>query len=208
MKTKVVIFISIILMLIFGTVTAFAAEPSEFTEAVTEEADNKASTEEAKNETNVFEEIYGFAKKNAGEITSMLSFISSLVLVFAFRNGLFPFLKTSMKAIVSKIGDIQKEAKEKIGESQKLAEIVETRLLEAEKIFTSLHERLLCAEEKMLAVEKLHTDAECTKNVILAEVELLYEIFMSSSLPQYQKEAVGEKIHEMKKKIATGNENE
>ena len=41
-----------------------------------------------------------------------------------------------------------------------------------------------------------------------AQVDMLYEIFMSSSLPQYQKDSVGEKISSMRKSLSEDGEND
>jgi hypothetical protein len=40
------------------------------------------------------------------------------------------------------------------------------------------------------------------KTIMSAQVDMLYNIFMSSSLPQYSKDAVGERISEMKAALA------
>ena len=37
---------------------------------------------------------------------------------------------------------------------------------------------------------------------MLAEVEMIYNIFISSSLPQYQKDKVGEAYSKMKEKLS------
>ena len=37
--------------------------------------------------------------------------------------------------------------------------------------------------------------------ILNAQIEMLYDLFMSSALPQYQKDAVGEKIAKMKEAV-------
>ena len=44
--------------------------------------------------------------------------------------------------------------------------------------------------------------------VLKAEIDMLYEIFMAASLPQYLKERVGERVAEMKHALTEGEENE
>ena len=197
MKIKVVIFLSLIFALIFGTVTVFAADVPEINEQNTEEA-----TTAPEGERSVFEEIYSFAKRNADGIMSALALGASIMLTVLFRNGLFPFLKTALKNITLSIEEIRKDAKEKSEGTRELSDVIDKRLGAAEDIFESLEERLEHAEEKMLEIEKLSGNTKCTNEVILLEVELLYEIFMSSSLPEYQKESVGEKISKIRKRIA------
>ena len=39
-----------------------------------------------------------------------------------------------------------------------------------------------------------------------AQIDMLYEIFMSSALPQYAKDRVGEKVAEMKAQLTDGED--
>ena len=39
------------------------------------------------------------------------------------------------------------------------------------------------------------------KIILESQIDMLYDIFMSSSIPLFQKEAVGEKISAMKKRL-------
>jgi hypothetical protein len=43
---------------------------------------------------------------------------------------------------------------------------------------------------------------------LLAEIDMLYEIFINSSLPQYSKDTVSERIVKMKKSLCHGDEDE
>jgi hypothetical protein len=43
---------------------------------------------------------------------------------------------------------------------------------------------------------------------MLGEIDMLYEIFISSSLPQYSKDAISERVAKMKKILLAGENSE
>ena len=83
------------------------------------------------------------------------------------------------------------------------------RLERSEEIISTLTERI---EEMTSTIEEVK-DGELLKNrenqnltvIISAQIDMLYDIFMSSALPQYQKDAVGERVALMKEALR-GNE--
>ena len=94
-----------------------------------------------------------------------------------------------------------------------------------EKFSKEMRERLECTEEVITALEEkieIMTqslndvkDGELLKNrenrnlaiLMSAQIDMLYDIFMSSALPQYQKDAVGERVAVMKEALR-GNASE
>ena len=55
--------------------------------------------------------------------------------------------------------------------------------------------------DNLSAKEKLEDCTEKVRIVILSQIDLLYDVFMSSALPQYQKELIGERVVKMKKEM-------
>ena len=43
---------------------------------------------------------------------------------------------------------------------------------------------------------------------MLSQIDVLYEIFMQSGIPQYAKDSLGEKVAKMKKSLLVGEEND
>ena len=43
---------------------------------------------------------------------------------------------------------------------------------------------------------------------MLSQIDMLYEIFMQSGLPQYSKDALGERMAKMKKTLGVGEEDD
>ena len=56
--------------------------------------------------------------------------------------------------------------------------------------------------ERLVMDEKARGEYEKLRFIIEGQIDMLYDIFMSSALPQYQKDAVGERIGKMKGMVA------
>ena len=50
---------------------------------------------------------------------------------------------------------------------------------------------------------KLLAERQTIRTVLLGQIDMLYAIFMSSALPQYQKDEIGIKIQEMREELAS-----
>ncbi len=170
-----------------------------------------ASTEEPPEETddgeeeNIFAAIYSLAIDEADKIFSLLAFIGTLIIAFAYRRGLLPLITRALSGFADTVSKIKGEISEK--------DIAD------EKYFKKLDEALSYTEEisrkAMGSMEKLTSELEEIKangdklekmeKIFKCEVELLYEIFISSSLPQYQKDKIGESFSRMMASLAEGD---
>lgn len=160
--------------------------------------------------SNVFEEIYDTAISHSDTILSALAFIGSLVLAIAYRKGMLPLLRGGIGKIGEEIGRLKSSAEAFYeGNEKKLGRAYES-IERAEGLFSSLSDRLAVLEEELAAQSADRAHYSEMRIVMGAQIDMLYEIFMASSLPAYQKESVGEKICEMKRALAAveadGNE--
>lgn len=149
--------------------------------------------------TSVFDAFYNFFLHNADKIFAILAFVSSLLLALAYKKGLIPLLKSALGSMKTSVGAMKDEIAKESEDSAKLLHGAAEKLGRAELLFESLSERLLEIDEKLSKSVESGDKILDIEAVLSVETELLYEIFMSSSLPLYQKESVGEKISEMKK---------
>ena len=165
--------------------------------------------EEAKIDTNIFDTLYSVIMKNADKILSALAFAASLVLAFCYKSGFLPLMNSALGKISDKISELTKNAEESAASANELSISATEKLTEAKDAIDGVRQNLTNLEERLAACA---TEEERVKNVytvLLTQVDMLTEIFMSSSLPAYQKDKVSEKIHEMKKSLGTGEvENE
>ncbi|MBO7304225.1 MAG: hypothetical protein J6V09_03300 [Clostridia bacterium] len=195
---KILFFILVLtLTLSVFTFSSFAEESGESaTDATGEITLSEGSGE------NVFAELYETVVRHADKIFSALAFIGSLIIAFAYRRGLLPVIKGAL----STVADATARLKEKTEAASKTA--TETVLEAAKKLETAEGMMQIMTDR----LDKLHHELDLArkeqercgefKTVLSSQIDMLYEIFMSSSLPQYQKEAVGNKVAEMRKRLA------
>ncbi len=178
----------------------------------TENTDDTADTENAsEDEANLYGEIFGMVSEKSSEILSALTFIGSLILMLSYKKGLIPIIKDALAALGSKVKSIG-ERSESFEENMKgTAEELSSKLSDAEKVLSKLENALEEMKAESEEKKRMQKDSIALKTVLLTEIEMLYEIFMSASLPQYLKDRIGEKISVMKSKISeseTENEGE
>ena len=152
-------------------------------------------------ESSVFGEVYELILRHSDKILSALAFLASLFLAFAYRSGIIPLIKSGLNTLGAAVSKLHEE-------TDKASEIAKTTISEAkdkladtEKTLSLLTDKLGTLEEKLKdAIEDKERAADM-KIIMESQIDMLYEIFMSSSIPLFQKEAVGEKIAAMKKKL-------
>ena len=190
-KTKILTTLFIATILIFSfSIFAFANESTVSTAA----------------EENLFTQLYGFACENSDKIFSFLAFIGALILSFAYKRGLFPFVERALKSLSSSVSNIRDAAEKTNSENSEFLTEIKNALAVSEKILKGFEDKLSELEEKISIAAMSSDKTEELRLVMLAEVEMIYDIFNTSSLPQYQKDKVGEAYLRMKKALTSKEE--
>lgn len=146
----------------------------------------------------VFSLIYGFALENADKIFSLLAFIGAIILSFAYKKGLFPFVEKALSSLGAAVSSLREESEKNASLGNAFMEDLKNKLGASEAALENAEKRLSLLEEKISMANALSEKSDQLRAVMLAEVEMIYEIFISSSLPQYQKDRVGEAYLKMK----------
>jgi hypothetical protein len=150
---------------------------------------------------NIFTEIYRAVTENSADILSLLSFAASVTVALFYKYALVPLIKGGLDKISSGVKDISGEHS---AEYKKLAERQTALSERSAKIEEDLKQ--MCEGLKEISKRDSETTQKNLLTVMHAQVNMLYEIFQSSALPVYQKEAVGNMINEMRSELAK-NEN-
>ena len=79
--------------------------------------------------------------------------------------------------------------------------MVTEKLALSERMLKESEEKLQDLDKKLSETMKTGDKTDELRCVMLAEVEMIYDIFISSSLPQYQKDKVGEAYSKMKEML-------
>ena len=146
----------------------------------------------------VFSLVYGFALENADKIFSLLAFIGAIILSFAYKKGLFPFVQKALSSLGAAVSSLREESEKNASLGNAFMEDLKNKLGASEAALEKAEKRLSLLEEKISMANALSEKSDQLRAVMLAEVEMIYEIFISSSLPQYQKDRVGEAYLKMK----------
>ena len=162
-------------------------------ESVTTDTDSTAE--------NPFAVIFGAVAAHADEILSALAFIGSMVLAFTYKKGLLP----SLSRILGSIGASVKEVSERADTTAVQNESAVRQISERVGEISALFERMSARVDELTATlddrEANRTSNAAMRAIITAQVDMLYDVFMTSSLPQYAKDAVGERIADMKTQL-------
>lgn len=181
--------ISVALLLAFGTF-AFANE------AVADEI----ITEEAAGE-NVFAEIYSVVKANADKIFSALAFIGTLIVGAMYKSGLLPILSDALAKFKSALDAIKSENEryESIA-SAKISDIGNS-IKGIEDSIIKTNTEIARIESELATYEAALAERKSMKIILTSQIDMLYNIFMTSSLPQFEKEEIGKKISQMREEL-------
>lgn len=184
---------------------AYSEEESVYTER--DETESSADLNEgAESKNGFFENLLSACESNASEIFSALAFIGSLIMMLCYKKGLLPIVNDGLKALKNGVKSIGEKSDTFTNQAVGLCESIDARLERAEKLSEAVLKSAESVEEDILEIQKSGRENEKLKIILLTQIDMLYEIFMSAALPQYLKENVGEKIVEMK--AALGKEEE
>lgn len=180
-------------------VSAEEGASGEITEDLTEnstlgggESEDTASAdaESGDNSQHIFEDIYALLEVNADKIFSVLAFIGTVVVGVAYKSGLLPLLSDAFGKLKSSIDGVKAEGA-----------ITEERLSTIDKSLCEITESVADMRWQCESYEELCRERESMRLIMEGQIDMLYAIFMSSALPQYQKDEIGERISEMREEL-------
>ena len=186
-KRLIFLILSTCVVLTLLTGAAYAKEANTPSAEVTE-SDRQAEKD------GFFDSVYKVITENLEEILSFLSFVGTLIVAFMYKRGLAPSITKVTGVIGTALEEIGNESKKTGEEATQLS----AKLLKISDSVKELSERLALISERLDVPD---TEKEITRSVIEGQIDLLYDIFMSSSLPQYKKDEVGERVSKMKESL-------
>lgn len=187
-----------LLSIIFAASLLFSFSHFVLAEDLSEEI-NVTNTEDLSNEDinnkeeNTFNEIYLSISENSDKIFSLFSFLGTIIIAIIYKKGLMPGLKKAVSSVSDALSAIKKESEKTSAESSEYRGQINSLSEKTEEAITELE----CLREE-LSVEKSSRERGVLMRLLYGQIELLSDIFMSSSLPEYKKEEVGTRINKMK----------
>ncbi len=198
MKNKLKYLAALITLVVLVAATAVHASA--------EEGANAAVTAAETDEENFFTAVYEEISAYTSEILCAMTLAGSLALAFAYKKGLLPLVERSLVTIGNAVTKIKENTNETAQKSSEIGESIDQRLLAAHELLDSLAKRIDSLDGSLKASleneSRARIESKQLKLVVDAQIDMLYDVFMSSALPQYQKDAVGERIAKMKEAVA------
>lgn len=149
-------------------------------------------------EENPFAVLYRMITENLDSVFGAFAALGTLIVAFSYKRGMLPLLRGGVNVLSDKVRQIGDES-EKIGkESAENAEFVKNQLQMLLKSFQSCADSVGNFGSTLEELRAKTGEIELLKSLVAGEIELLYDIFSSSSLPQYQKEMVARRTEELR----------
>ncbi len=177
----------------------------------TEIKKDTATTSDSNANTAWSDSILAVAERYTSEIFCVLTFIGSLITAFCYKKGLLPTLAEGINKIYSIVVKSGEKASSMQAESAELLDAFVDRampILEKTKEIASYAEQL--RDESLAMKSELERDKAQRKilsQILSGQIDLLYGVFMSASLPEYQKEQLGAQYNRLKSMISEGESN-
>ena len=182
-----------------------ASTPATFDEDGTS-TETEENEDASRTEGNIFDDIYAGFMKYSSEIMSLLAFVGSIILAIAYKLGLSPLIEKTLSGVLGAIGKLKENVALSEENAEKVSAALTERLESAERVITELN-GAVAKMSTAIDTEKANVKwNEQIKTVLTAQIDMLYDIFMTSALPQYQKDAVGERVQSMRSVLVGGDE--
>ncbi len=169
---------------------------------------DEADTDDITSKHGFFTSLFDAFEEHLSEILSALTFIGSLIIMFCYKKGFLPLITDGLCAIKQGVRTINEKTGELSFGADALNEAITEKLDATENLLKGACDMLAELEVRLTALEGEGAERKKTNTVLSAEIDMLYEIFMSAALPQYLKDNVGERIALMKATLAEDKPNE
>ena len=150
----------------------------------------------------IFGEIYSCLASHAGEIFSTLSFIGTVAVALAYRRGLIPLLRDGLGAIGGAAGNISTSAERAQAVTEEAIAGVRMALDGFSDTLRTIERAGEETSERLRALECEGYDKKVLTKILLEQINMLSDIFMSTSLPQFRKDEIAERAKEMRDLVA------
>ena len=185
-----------------------AESESNPTDGDIEEENASVNEEEEKNDVatdTVFSMLYELTMEYATEILSALAALLSCLLAFGYKKGLIPFLRQGIGVIsgtVSKLGESTESANRIVTEQSEATRQMTAQITAA---VSALSESMLALGERLTKLEEASAERAGIREALIGEIDMLAEIFLASSLPEYRKEKIGTTVARLKEQLSMEN---
>lgn len=141
--------------------------------------------------------------EHLGEILSALTLIGSLAIAFTYKRGLLPLLSGALGRLGDTSGAAKASAESAAQTAEQIHSTVKSATAETARICGELTDGIHGMTQRIVQMETQLAQSRKADSATVATVELLYDIFMSSSLPNYRKEEVSARLKSIMAALAS-----
>ena len=200
--TKIIIALTLTATAIFSLNLAASANEAELTEVeeVVEYTESEAG-ESVGEAGNIFAEMYAVAEENADKIFSALAFIGTLIVGATYKSGLLPLLSDALAKLKGTLDGIKTENEKYENLSGERISSINSSIDKIAKTIDGAVEKIRDIDERLSEYELTLGERESMKTILEGQIDMLYSIFMTSALPQFEKEEIGNRIAKMREEL-------
>lgn len=147
---------------------------------------------------NGFEEIYDTVMMHISEILSLAAFIASLICAIIYKGGLIPLMNNGLQGLKNAVVKIKEATDKAEVDNKESVDGISRRIEELEGAITDMGEAFTSLREALSGLEDQRAHQMRLDTILGGELDMLYDIFMTSSLPEYEKARVGERMTKLK----------
>ena len=154
-------------------------------------------------EPDAFSMLYEAAAAHVTEIFSAIAAAGALVIALCYRKGLIPLLKNGIGAIGSATKEWGKSAENYGKEAKEICQNANDYIHILGEKAEQTQNCILSIEQKISKLGDRMEETEQIKAVLEGQMDMLYDVFLSSSLPEFEKERVSLRMEKMKQALRT-----
>lgn len=202
-RLKFIIALSAAVILLFSlSVGALASEDTALENTESEIADSESVYESE----NFFAVAFEVIKSHSVEIFSAMAFLGALLTAICYKRGLIPLLSKKLALLAEALKKISTENSASLERADAQSSETKEKIAALENSIELFADEISALAESLGSACELRREGEVQKKLLLAEIEMLKDIFTASALPEYQKEAICEKVKKIKEEISCHEE--
>ena len=162
--------------------------------------DTHENTEEQGAEPNIFSDLYQSVIGHFDDILSLLTFVLGIIITLLYKKQLIPGISGGARSIKESLEALKEDAEKERDEYGEEIGSLREDISALSRSVAELTDGLMCVKEYVCDEGRID-EAKKSRSVLLTQIDMLYNIFITSALPEYQKEKIGKQVLEMKKEL-------
>ena len=184
------LFLCLSLLFAFSAATCAAETDVQASEAKIEE--------QAPEEEGFFLLLYEAIGEHLPQIFSALSLLAACIIGLCYKKGLLPILHDSLSAIGAATKDYGRIAENQAEQTRIICENANNNIHFIKELAEKTEKSLEKIKQRLDLFEEQKKEGESLRLLLEGQVDMLCDIFLSSALPQFEKDRVFGRVEEMK----------